>query len=226
MTNHDADFARSVLEGRQRVLDPVDRFSEVSFGLMMVLTFTGSLSVATSGPQDVRQMLIGALGCNLAWGIVDGAMYVVTSAVERARRFALVRAVKGVDPPQARQLVLHSLPEMYGAGMTEAGLERVVGQIRAFPLPANASLVRREDLQGALLVLVLVFLATLPVALPFVFLRDPEPALRLSNLVAAVMMFGSGAALGRYGGLSPWRAGMAMLLLGLVLVAIIIALGG
>jgi hypothetical protein len=33
----------------------------------MVLTFTGSLSVADAGRADVRAMLIGALGCNLAW---------------------------------------------------------------------------------------------------------------------------------------------------------------
>ena len=37
----------------------------------MVLTFTGSLSVAEAGRDDVRTMLIGALGCNLAWGIID-----------------------------------------------------------------------------------------------------------------------------------------------------------
>jgi hypothetical protein len=32
----------------------------------MVLTFTGSLSVAEAGREDVRTMLIGALGCNIA----------------------------------------------------------------------------------------------------------------------------------------------------------------
>ena len=55
-------------ESSKRVLDPIDRVSEVLFGLIMVLTFTGSLSVAEAGRDDVRAMLIGALGCNLAWG--------------------------------------------------------------------------------------------------------------------------------------------------------------
>ena len=59
----------------KRVLDPIDRISEVLFGLIMVLTFTGSLSVAESGRDDVRTMLIGALGCNLAWGIIDAMLY-------------------------------------------------------------------------------------------------------------------------------------------------------
>ena len=51
-----------------RALEPMDRLSEILFGLIMVLTFTGSLSVAEVGREDVRLMLIGALGCNLAWG--------------------------------------------------------------------------------------------------------------------------------------------------------------
>ena len=56
------------------VLDPIERISEVLFGLIMVLTFTGSLSVAEAGREDVRVMLLGALGCNLAWGIIDGGL--------------------------------------------------------------------------------------------------------------------------------------------------------
>src|SRR5438094_10039595 len=58
----------------RRVLEPIDRVSEVLFGLIMVLTFTGSLSVAEAGRENIRTMLIGALGCNLAWGIIDGVL--------------------------------------------------------------------------------------------------------------------------------------------------------
>ena len=53
-----------------RVLEPVEeQISEVLFGLIMALTFTGSLSAAESGQAEVRTMLIGALGCNLASGL-------------------------------------------------------------------------------------------------------------------------------------------------------------
>src|SRR5204863_508677 len=48
----------------RRVLEPIERISEVLFGVIMVLTFTGSLSVAEAGREDVRTMLIGAIGCN------------------------------------------------------------------------------------------------------------------------------------------------------------------
>ena len=50
----------------KRVLEPIDRVSEVLFGLIMVLTFTGSLSVADAGRDDVRTMLVAAMTASLA----------------------------------------------------------------------------------------------------------------------------------------------------------------
>jgi hypothetical protein len=70
---------------RKRVLEPIDRISEVLFGLIMVLAFTGSLSVAEAGRGGVRAMVIGAVGCNLAWGIIDGIMYLMGCMAARAR---------------------------------------------------------------------------------------------------------------------------------------------
>ena len=89
---------RIVGEYRKRPLDPVDRFSEVIFGLIMVLAFTGSLSVVGGGEQDVHTMLVAALTCNLAWGLVDGVMYVLTSVAERARRVAVFLGIRAADP--------------------------------------------------------------------------------------------------------------------------------
>lgn len=67
------------------ILSPVDRQSEVLFGLIMAMTFTGTLSVAESGREEVRAMLVGAIGCNIAWGLVDGVMFIVSRLVDRAR---------------------------------------------------------------------------------------------------------------------------------------------
>ena len=60
---------------REPVLSPVDRISEMLFGLLMALTFTGAVSVAESGKAEIRTMFLAALGCNLAWGLVDAIMY-------------------------------------------------------------------------------------------------------------------------------------------------------
>src|SRR5882672_10757155 len=94
------------VKSSKRVLEPVERVSEVLFGLIMVLTFTGSLSVAEAGREDVRTMLIGALGCNLAWGIIDGVLYLMGCLAEKGRSLMTYRAVrKATDPQKAQQLV-------------------------------------------------------------------------------------------------------------------------
>lgn len=41
---------------RKRVLEPYTVLAEILSGLIMVLTFTGSLSVADAGRDDVRLM--------------------------------------------------------------------------------------------------------------------------------------------------------------------------
>lgn len=46
----------------KRALEPVERVSEIWFGLIMVLTFTCSISVNQAGRQEVRTLLIGAGG--------------------------------------------------------------------------------------------------------------------------------------------------------------------
>ena len=94
----------------KRALDPIDRVSEVLFGLIMVLTFTGSLSVAEAGREDVRTMLIGALGCNLAWGIIDAVFYLMGCLAEKSRGLATFRAVReAADPEQAQRLIADAL---------------------------------------------------------------------------------------------------------------------
>src|SRR5512146_1784184 len=78
----------------KRVLEPYDRISEVLFGLIMVLTLTGSLSVAQAGREDVRTMLIGALGCNFAWGIIDGVLYLMACLADKSKGLVTLLAVR------------------------------------------------------------------------------------------------------------------------------------
>jgi len=172
----------------RRILDPVSRISEILFGLIMALTITTTLSAATAGRDEVRTLLAGALGCNVAWGLVDAVMYLMTA-------------------------------------LTERGAERLrVRQAETKDLPSPS--LTRDDWRGALGVFLLVLLSTFPVVIPFLLVGNVLRAVRLSNLIAIVMLFVCGYALAKHGGLSPWRTGLSMVLLGVVLVGIAIALGG
>jgi len=214
-------------EPRQRLLDPVERFSEVLFGLIMVLTFTGSISAASAGHAEVRTMLYGAIGCNLAWGLVDGIMYILSALAERGRGHATLRAVRQAgDPAEARRIIGDALPPVVTSILEPASLEQMRRGLQAMPEPRAGARLRKDDLLGALGVFTLVFLSTLPVVLPFVFMADSMRALRVSNGIAVVMLYMTGASLGRYAGYRAWVVGASMVLIGVALVGLTIALGG
>jgi VIT1/CCC1 family predicted Fe2+/Mn2+ transporter len=209
------------------VLDAHERSAEVLFGLIMVLSFTGSLSAATASREDVRTMLIGALGCNLAWGIVDGVMYLLALLAERGRSLALVRQMRAAqDVAAARPLVADALPEGLDRLVRPGELDALIERVRALPEPGGRARLGRRDFLGALGILLLVFFSTLPVALPFLLVSDTWRAMRWSNGVALAMLFAMGYLQGKFAGLRPIVSGLAMAALGVVLVGMTIALGG
>lgn len=211
----------------RRVLEPVERIAEVLFGLIMVLTFTGSLSVADAGRADVRAMLVGALGCNLAWGIIDGIFYLMGSLAERGQAIATHRAVLAArEPGEARRLIADAVPPVLARLLTPTELASIEQRLRQLPPPPARPRLRRDDWLGALGVLLLVFLSTFPVAIPFIVMSSTGPALRVSNAIAVSMLFALGCAYGRVTGYRPWLVGTGMVLVGAGLVAVTIALGG
>src|SRR5687768_16945984 len=118
-----------------RVLDPAERIAEVLFGLIMVLTFTGSLSIADAGRDDVRVMLIGALGCNLAWGLIDAVLYLMGCLAEREGSHATFRAVhQARHPEEARRLIADALPPILAQGFEPEAIDRAHQRLRSLPL--------------------------------------------------------------------------------------------
>ncbi len=193
----------------------------------MVLTFTGSLSVAEAGRDDVRTMLIGALGCNLAWGIIDGVLYLMGCLAEKGRGLLTFRALrKATDPSDAQRPIADALPPLVGSVLTQAELEAVRQRLMQLPEPPTHAKLRKDDWLGAVGVFLLVFLCTFPVVIPFLLMRSAGPALRVSNAVAVVMLFLTGYVFGRMTGRHPWLLGISMVILGLILVGLTIALGG
>ncbi|MBS0451480.1 MAG: VIT1/CCC1 transporter family protein [Proteobacteria bacterium] len=211
----------------KRVLDPIDRISEFLFGLFMVLSFTGALSVASTGPKEVHEMLVAAIGCNIAWGFVDGVMFVLRNLVSRARQHRLWNMVVAEKQPEAAHGLIAQEIGGLAASFDKPVLERTRQWILAQPggTVPPARLVGR-DLTSAVAVFLMVFASTFPPVLPFVFFDDIHRAMRVSALVAIAMMFVCGWQWARFAGLRPWRAGMIMVVLGVAVEATIIALGG
>jgi VIT family len=211
----------------RRVLEPIERVSEVLFGLIMVLTFTGSLSVAEAGREDVRTMLIGALGCNLAWGLIDALLYLMGNLAAAGQNLRTYRAVRGTsDPQQARRLISDALPPLLASVLQPDEFTSLHQRLGALPEPPHSARLNKRDWLGALGVFLLVFISTFPVVIPFIFMHDAIRAMRVSNLVAIVMLFVTGYAYGRLIGRHQWMVGIAMVIIGAVLAGVTMALGG
>ncbi len=211
----------------RRLLDPDERFAEILFGLIMVVTITGTISVTEAGREDVGTMLRAALGCNLAWGIADAVMWILTVLIVRGRGIVMLRAIRSAsDPTRAHAVIASALPPGLAAMLGPAELEPLRQRILAAPEPPKTPPFGRDDLLAALAVCVLVFVSTFPVVIPFFFVQDAKTALRISNGIAIAMLFLLGRAASRQAGGRPAWFGLWMVLLGVVLVAVIVALGG
>jgi len=214
------------LPASKRVLEPQERIAEVLFGLIMVLTLTGSLSVAQAGRDDVRTMIVGALGCNLAWGIIDGVLYVMSSFAERGKNLAMLWALRRAAPDQGTKLVAEALPPLVASVLEREELEWIRCRLLELPEPPASARLRVQDWLGASAVALLVFLCTFPVVIPFLVVQEAATAMRLSNAVAVSMLAITGVAYGRQVGRSSWGFGLLMVILGGLLVTLTITLGG
>jgi len=211
----------------KRALEPIERISEIWFGLIMVLTFTCSISVNSAGREEVHTLLIGAVGCNLAWGIIDSFMYLLGCFVQRGTAIAKLRAVRNAsEPSAAHRVIADALPPALASVLTPEEFEVMRWKLNQLPEPPRRPTLRKKDWLGAGAIFLAVFLSTFPVVIPFLFITNVRLALRLSNGVALVMLFLAGYAFGLYAEHRPWRMGLGTAILGSALVGIAVVLGG
>src|SRR4029453_659869 len=208
------------------LLDPVDRVSEILFGLIMAVTIVGSLSIANAGRNEVKTVLAAALGCNLAWGFVDAVMHLVRTLTERAHIWRLARQVVDAERDAAHRLIEQSLPSHLARITGPEELEGMRQRLLTLQLPTRVSLYR-DDYLAAFRIFLLVVFATFPVVLPFMLTDNAALAIAASRIVTLVMLFVVGLALGRHTWHPhPTHPGIGMTLLGVALIAAVKALGG
>jgi hypothetical protein len=211
--------------GSRRVLNPVERISETLFGLIMTLSITGTLSIVSGGREEVRTMILSVLGCNIAWGIIDGVLYLIGAVGERGRGMSLHRHLRDTaEGPQARDALAEALPSAIADALLPSDFDLIHRRLRE----RETSRVRIEpaDLKGAFAVFLLVVLSCVPLIIPFFVISEPIPALRVSNAVAVVMLLLGGYSLAKYAELSRVWTSLGMVVLGLAMVGLTIVLGG
>jgi VIT family len=210
-------------------LEPGERLGELLFGLIMVLTFTLGAGIELSDREETRSLLIAALGCNTAWGIIDAALYLIGRLSERGRLHRLVRTLQATPERQRAHAVVDRelrdrLPAFVSPQLRAALDAEVLERVRSMQLEPNR--LTADDAWAAVAVFWLVFLTALPALLPFLVVGDSQLAMRLSNGILIALLFYVGWRWAGYTGASRWWTALCVALLGVALVIVAIALGG
>lgn len=213
------------------VIDPGDALGEILFGLIMALTFTvGSRLIFSEEGLDVRELIVGTIGCNVAWGIIDAVLFVLGTLFYKSRRVRLFRRIKAAKSEQEAMSVLRKefpidSESFVSAAADEEALYQAMLGLARHGSPAKFRL-SRDDLLAAFIVFLLVSATSLPAVIPFIMIGSADLALRASNFLLIALLFLTGCAWARFSDAKPLNAGITMTCLGLVLVGIAIALGG
>ena len=210
----------------ESALSPFERGSEIIFGILMAISVTAAAEITAGGNADVRELMIAALGCNLAWGLIDGVIYLLQLQFERHRVHRMVLELRELKAEDAfRERVASEVPPLVAQAMTADSFSTIRRAVQGYARtrPAYWS---RQEFAAAGLICALVFGSTFPLVLPFILMQEPWLALRVSHAIAVAMLFGLGWKLGRWSGASPLGSGALLALVGVVLAVLCVALGG
>lgn len=221
-----------------RLLDPIDWLSEAIYSILIVLTFTLAfrlimLNNAPDHPVSAEysdELLLAALGATFAWGVIDGIMYALLAVFERGERHRLLRNLQAAKTDAEAVAVIadefdYILEPITGESERLVLYQDVFEHLRdSRPRPIG---LQWDDFTGALASVLVAIVAVLPSLLPFVLLREHYLlALRVSNIVSFIMLFALGYRWGQYTGANPWKIGVLLAAVGLIMVLVAIPLGG
>ena len=222
----------------ESLIDPIDWLSETTFSILIFLTFTlAFLLIGFSGvakeymtPAEVNELLVGALGAVVAWGLIDGILYALFAVFERGERHRLLDDVQAARTnADALEIIAddmdYLLEPIIGEDERQALYGNILTQLQKSK-PRKVGL-KREDLTVALAHVLVAILAVIPSTIPFLVLRHNFAlALRISILISFVMLFIAGFRWGSYTGASPWKTGVLLMSVAVALVVIALLLGG
>ncbi len=219
-----------------KLLDPVDRLVEAIYGVLIVMTFTLAARAITSAEANprtvayVNDLFWAALGCAVAWGLIDGVMYILSAIFDRGKERRIFLALNDVtDEAAGVQVIADETDDDLDWLTTEAERTAIYTtlyqRLKGKPIPRVAF--ESGDFAGALGIFLVALGSALPLLIPLLlFPNAPALSVRLSNGVAFVMLFGMGFRWAQYAGGKPWVMGSLLLLIGVVMVLIAIPLGG
>ncbi len=194
-----------------RYLRPEDSLLEVLGGVIVVLATVNTL-VVTRDRAGVDQLLEASFAVAIAWGLVDAALGLFGTVYHRKYQERTIRAVQETDEAGGLAIISgvfdDELLELADPEMRDTFYRHLAAQARAEQ--ANRRALNRTDLIAAVLVLGLMFSATLPLSIPLSFLNDPDIAVLAMNGMGFAFLFLIGWLWADYTTLGRIKLGLAL----------------
>ena len=213
----------------KRYLDPTERLDELLFALIMVLSITLGVGLASDKDASASQVVWAIVGCNLAWGLIDACMHVVTQMFDRSGKARLVQALRSSTDESDQVATVGGVLDGQLAPLMSRDERRVLylkiaGRLRGAEVQRTR--MAAEDIYGGLAIVWLLVMATVPAIAPFLLIADRFAAARVSNGLVLLSLFGVGYWLARSIHANPWTLGLSTAIFGIAMVLIVVLLGG
>lgn len=219
-------------------LDPIDALFAVFFSILIALLFTLSYAILISrgliesafSREYGRELSVAILGVVTVWAVIDGVVYVLGEVLTRRERYRLLQYVQTSSTDEsAIEAIADELDFILEPITTDEQRYALYADIRDHLAQAEPRAVglQREDVTGAVVFVLVSIAAIVPSLLPLLLLPDNTTlALCISNVFSLLVIFATGYSWGIHTESGPWKTGLLLASICLVLVLFAIALGG
>jgi hypothetical protein len=218
-------------------LDPIDSLFAILYSVLFALVFTLSyeLLIYRGGTESGfssgygQRLALVTLAAVTGWGIIEGGAYLLGSVLARSERHRLLRAVQASSSEEeAASAVADELDFILEPITSDEQRNALYHDMLAYLRQAEPRAVgfQGADAIGALAVVLLYVVAVLPSLLPLLLVRDFALAIRVSNVVSLLVVFATGYTWGTHSDTNPWKTGLLLASVCLVMVAVAMLLGG
>jgi hypothetical protein len=166
--------------------------SEPMFGVIMVVCFTSVLRAYPQAAEKViGTVLLSALFCCIAWGLVDGLFYAWEAHYELDKKKKLQAQVQSpADEKTARELVDDDLGDTVIDLLDEEDKEQIYQIVhKKVPGIDLGKVSLKEDIVTVLIAFGLVVGSSIIVMIPFLIFSPVMNALKISNLTGIFLLF-------------------------------------
>jgi hypothetical protein len=218
-------------------LDPIDALFTIFFSILFALLFTLSYAVliyyGALGPSLSsmygQELFLAILGAVTAWGVIDGVLYALSEVLARRERYRLLQYVQTSDSEEeAATAIAYELDFILEPITSDKQRHALYHGMLTYLRQAEPQAIglQRDDVVGAVATALLSVVAVLPSLLPLLLLDNITLAIHVSNIVSLVVIFATGYGWGTHTGTSPWKTGLLLASVCLVMVLIAALLGG